>query len=155
MVITSVSIVENKTDATCTADGGYDTVVYCTVCGGEISRKHSVILATGHTPGEAVVEPGQDESYYYEVTYCTVCGAETSRVRKNAEGYAILGDVNGDEEISVLDAMLVAQYIVGDIDETGMNTSVADVNGDEEISVLDAMLIAQFIVGDIEEFPVN
>jgi hypothetical protein len=114
-----------------------------------------VITATGHKPGEAVVEPGQDESYYYEVTYCTVCGAETSRVRKNAEGYATLGDVNGDEEISVLDAMLVAQYIVGDIDETGMNASVADVNGDEEISVLDAMLIAQFIVGDIEEFPVN
>ena len=148
-------VVENKTDATCTADGGYDTVVYCTVCGGEISRKHSVIPATGHTPGEMVIEPGKDDTHYFEVVYCTVCKGEISRVRKNAEGYAILGDVNGDEEISVLDAMLVAQYIVGDIDETGMNASVADVNGDEEISVLDAMLIAQFIVGDIEEFPVN
>ena len=102
-----------------------------------------------------VIEPGKDDTHYFEVVYCTVCKGEISRVRKNAEGYAILGDVNGDEEISVLDAMLVAQYIVGDIDETGMNASVADVNGDEEISVLDAMLIAQFIVGDIEEFPVN
>ena len=65
-----------------------------------------------------------------------------------------MGNVNGDEGINVLDAMLVAQYIVGDIGADKINLDAADVNGDEGINVLDAMLIAQFIVGDIDQFPV-
>ena len=63
-----------------------------------------------------------------------------------------LGDVNSDGEITVLDAMCVAQYIVGDIGADKMSVNAADVNGDGEITVLDAMLIAQFIVGDIDSF---
>jgi hypothetical protein len=65
-----------------------------------------------------------------------------------------MGDVNGDDDITVLDAMCVAQYIVGDIGADKLNVDAANVNGDGDITVLDAMLIAQFIVGDIDHFPV-
>lgn len=44
----SSAVTENKKNATCTADGSYDTVTYCTVCNGELSRKTVVIKATGH-----------------------------------------------------------------------------------------------------------
>lgn len=64
----------------------------------------------------------------------------------------LLGDVNGDGAINYLDAMLIAQYYVGDITEEGLDVSAADVNGDGVVNYLDAMLVAQFYVGDIESF---
>ena len=44
---------ENKIDATCTTDGSYDEVVYCTVCNAEIKREKKIIPATDHTGGTA------------------------------------------------------------------------------------------------------
>ena len=43
------AVIENETDATCTEDGSYDAVIYCTVCGEEISRETTTIAATGHS----------------------------------------------------------------------------------------------------------
>ena len=45
------AVKENEHPATCTADGSYDTVVYCTACGDEISRETTAIPATGHSYG--------------------------------------------------------------------------------------------------------
>ena len=78
------AVVENEVDPTCEETGSYDTVVYCTVCGAELSRETVTVEATGHTAGEAVVENEVDPTCeetgsYDEVVYCTVCGAELSR----------------------------------------------------------------------------
>ena len=40
---------ENNKDATCTEDGSYDTVVYCSVCNKELSRVTTTVEATGHS----------------------------------------------------------------------------------------------------------
>lgn len=64
----------------------------------------------------------------------------------------LLGDVNGDSNVNYLDAMLIAQYYVGDITEADLNMAASDVNGDDDINYLDAMLIAQYYVGDIDSF---
>ena len=78
------SVIENMTPATCTAAGGYDMVVYCSVCGAEMSREHTTIDAPGHNPGTPVeenrVEPTADiDGGYDTVVYCTRCNAELSR----------------------------------------------------------------------------
>ena len=39
---------ENRVEATCSANGSYDSVVYCTVCETEVSREANVIPAAGH-----------------------------------------------------------------------------------------------------------
>lgn len=51
---------ENKVDATCDRDGSYVSVVYCTVCGGELSREPITVPATGEHAWEWVtdVAPG-------------------------------------------------------------------------------------------------
>ena len=49
---------EHEIAPTCTAQGSYDTVVYCTVCGAEISRE-TVTVDAGHSYVDGV---------------CTVCG---------------------------------------------------------------------------------
>ena len=78
------AVEENRVEPTCTEDGSYDSVVYCTVCESEISRETVTIGATGHTAGEAVeenrVEPTCTENGSYDsVVYCTVCESEISR----------------------------------------------------------------------------
>ena len=78
------AVEENRVEPTCTEDGSYDSVVYCTVCESEISRETVIIGATGHTAGEAVeenrAEPTCTEDGSYDsVVYCTVCESEISR----------------------------------------------------------------------------
>ena len=62
------------------------------------------------------------------------------------------GDANEDGVVNYLDAMLIAQYYVGDIGEADLNLEAADVNADGVVNYLDAMMVAQFYVGDIDSF---
>lgn len=49
------SVKENENSATCTKDGSYDEVVYCSDCGGEVSRETKTIKAPGHKWDEGKV----------------------------------------------------------------------------------------------------
>lgn len=40
---------ENRIEPTCTEDGSYDNVVYCSDCGAEISRETIILAASGHS----------------------------------------------------------------------------------------------------------
>ncbi len=78
---------ENFNPPSCTKDGSYDSVVYCSTCKIELSRKNELITAPGHTKGEAVVENRVEatctlDGSYDSVVYCSVCGIELSRERK-------------------------------------------------------------------------
>lgn len=42
------AIEENRIEATCTAVGYCDSVIYCSICGEELSRKKNEIMALGH-----------------------------------------------------------------------------------------------------------
>jgi len=75
---------ENIQDGNCTAGSSYDSVVYCSACEKELSRKTVTIEATDHTPAEMVVENKVDADCeaagsYDNVVYCSVCGDEISR----------------------------------------------------------------------------
>jgi len=61
------------------------------------------------------------------------------------------GDVNEDETVTIVDALLVAQYYVG-LDPLNFNPEYADTNCDGIIDKIDALLIAQYYVGLIDEF---
>ena len=75
---------ENEVEATCSAEGSYEEVVYCSVCGEELSREAVQVAVQPHTPGEAAVEnevePGcETEGSRELVTCCVYCGTELSR----------------------------------------------------------------------------
>ena len=81
---------ENENPATCTVEGSYEEVTYCTVCHEELSRVAKTIEKLPHTPGEAVRENEVPatctaEGSYEEVIYCTVCHEELSRETKTIE----------------------------------------------------------------------
>ena len=71
---------ENVVPATCTTAGGYDEVVYCTVCPAELSRTHVTVNATGHDWGEwEVITPATTQS---EGLLRRVCRNDSSHVQE-------------------------------------------------------------------------
>ena len=57
-----------------------------------------------------------------------------------------VGDVNGDGEITILDATCIQKYIVQLEDFTDKQKEVADVNGDGTIDIMDSTQIQKYIV---------
>ena len=66
---------ENEVAPECTEDGSYDEVIYCSVCGVEISRQEKPVTAPGHTeeviPGKAAT---CTETGLTDGKKCSVCG---------------------------------------------------------------------------------
>ena len=78
---------ENRVDATCGADGKYDSVVYCENCGEEISREEKTISATGNHVYANEVErvPAKCDIDGYVVKKCQCGATETTPIK--APGY--------------------------------------------------------------------
>ncbi len=66
------TVVENKVDATCTATGSYDNVVYCTECNAEISRETITTDMIAHDYKAVVTAPTCTEKGYTTYT-CSRC----------------------------------------------------------------------------------
>jgi hypothetical protein len=64
----------------------------------------------------------------------------------------ILGDVNASGDITITDALMVAQYYVG-LEPAVFVSSAADVDCSGDIAILDALFIAQYYVNLLSEFP--
>ena len=73
------AVEENRVDATCTVDGRYDSVVYCSVCGEEISREEKTLTKLGHSASDWIVDKEatctENGIRHKE---CTVCHEEMS-----------------------------------------------------------------------------
>lgn len=70
----------------------------------------------------------------------------TAQPATEPSGNAVYGDVNGDGDITVVDATLVQKYVVQLETLSADKQILADVNGDNTISVVDATLIQKYIV---------
>ena len=66
-------VTENGLVPTCENQGRYDTVVYCEVCGEELSRVTTYVDALGHDYEAVVTEPTCEEDGYTTFT-CLYCG---------------------------------------------------------------------------------
>lgn len=88
----------------------------------------------------------------YEVKdACT--GAVTSE--KFGEDDVLLGDVDGDGEVTMSDVLMVYNFAMGDLNPSAEQILAADVDGDEEITMSDVLLIYNYSMGDISKFPVE
>ena len=81
----SEPVKENVVQSTCIQDGHYESVVYCSVCGTEMSREHKIVGTNEHTPSNPVVENEvaptcTEKGSYDSVTYCAICNAVLNRV---------------------------------------------------------------------------
>ena len=79
-------VYENEVAATCTAAGGYDVVVRCTVCGAILSSAHTDLPALGHAYEATVTAPTCLEDGYTTYT-CVACGDSYRADRVPALGH--------------------------------------------------------------------
>ena len=70
--IAATAVAENEIAATCTSDGSYDSVVYCSVCSAELERENRVIGKLGHDYDSIETEPTCLEKGY--TTHTCHCG---------------------------------------------------------------------------------
>jgi len=123
----TIGTTSKQTDAT----GYYDISVMSCMLGDPATF---TITAPGYETLVSVLGIGQVNNYDFELT----------------ANDCVLGDVNNDGFIDIIDALLVAQYYVGLIDLPYI--CAADVNCNGENDIIDALLIAQFYVGLITSF---
>tara|TARA_B100001750_G_scaffold68704_1_gene54805 strand:+ start:1597 stop:2229 length:633 start_codon:yes stop_codon:yes gene_type:complete len=64
---------------------------------------------------------------------------------------SLAGDVNGDEEINVLDVVIIIGFILGSDTPTDAESLAADYNDDGEINVLDVVSIIDLIINPNED----
>ncbi|MBR5958669.1 MAG: bacterial Ig-like domain-containing protein [Salinivirgaceae bacterium] len=112
------AVAENLKAATCTEAGSVDSVVYCTVCKEEISRKTVVIDSLGHKADSVLFENIKsatctEAGSYDSVVYCSVCKAEVSRT-------AITTPANGHKA----DSVVIENIVVATHTATGSYDSV-------------------------------
>ena len=71
---------EKEVAATCTTDGSYDEVIYCTDCHAEISRTKKIITAIGHKFGDwEIVKEATCTAEGREERECSVCSAKEDK----------------------------------------------------------------------------
>lgn len=77
----AVPVVENKVEPTCTANGSYDSVTYCSVCKAEVSREAKTIAKLGHNE---ILHNGKTatctEGGWKEYVTCSRCDYSTYEV---------------------------------------------------------------------------
>ena len=161
------AVTENRVEPTCTAEGSYETVVYCKTegCKAELSREKVTIPATGHTAAEAVTENRVEpicttDGSYDSVVYCSVCNEELSREKVTipATGHDLVQHEGKDAthlesgwhpyetctkcDYTSYEEIPVIPYITG------------DVNGDEEVTDADAIYLL-YATFNPEKYPLN
>ena len=92
--------------------------------------------------GEVIKDIASDGRQFIAIASCSIL-RNTSLLPQ-----ALCGDVNSNNTVNIVNALLVAQYYVG-LPVTVFDDRVTDVNGDGIIDIIDALRIAQYYVGII------
>ena len=74
------------------------------------------------------------------------------RKLKRTRSQALIGDVNNDGIVDVMDSILIQRYTTDKVELTDEQLYVADVNDDGQVDVIDAMQIQKYSVEKITEF---
>ena len=116
------AVKENEVEPTCSVEGSYDEVVYCSVCEEELSRETKTVEKLAHTPE---VVPGKEatcsEEGLTDGEKCSVCGevlkeqepieklAHTPEVIPGTEATCTEAGLTDGEKCSVCGEVLKAQ----------------------------------------------
>jgi hypothetical protein len=104
-------------------------------------------------PGNPLVQPKEYYNYsrYGSGDVNALKTAPAATAGPTPVSTVSLGDVNGDDTINIVDALLVAQYYVG-LNPANFDSGRADTNCNGTIDIVDALLIAQYYVGLVDHF---
>lgn len=174
------AVEENRVESTYEQAGSYDSVVYCSVCGEEISRKTVEIpmlegyfrKAEGSTTvideelgiiygldiGLSDLEGYVEYSESVTVEISDGIGTESElTVYRNGELWktytiVIFGDLNGDGVIDIYDSSVLAAMVNGDMvaEEGSVISFAADLNDDTAVDIYDLAILNSVVNGETE-----
>ena len=121
------TVKENEEPATCKTSGYYDEVVYCSVCGEELSRKTVTADAVGHD---------------YEITYTLYEDGEKCIAKAVCKRKDCTDDVNGHEVTETVDTTRVIK-IPATTEHKGTTTYSAEFENE----------IFEIFIKDIDDIP--
>ena len=81
------------------------------------------------------------------------CEQPFATVRLTITGSVPKGDVDGDGEVTPMDAVLAYAIANGELTATQTQQQAADVDGDGDITPMDAVLIYAYSNGELDKFP--
>ena len=92
--------------------------------------------------------PHKEESYQWKTgsLFRTTTVTITTQKSETPSGY-LLGDADGDGEVTILDATWIQRVLVGIDAPADFNEAAADVDGDGEMTILDVTYIQRYLVG--------
>lgn len=117
-------------------------------------RKDAIPLVAGRVFTCEVVEALASALESYALTYDGVVVVPYDESAQNAT-IALVGDVDGTNDVNFFDGMYILQYYAGLIPETELNTSAADVDGNGAVDFFDGMYVLQYYAGIIDKLPVT
>lgn len=92
-------------------------------------------------------------AYTGMVNITATCGTSAKTIALNVDyagGASVIGDVNGDGLVNVMDVTAVINHILGNT-PAGFNQEAADLNGDSQINVMDITALINIILGNSGE----
>lgn len=105
----------------------------------------ALLDAISQAAGDIVEDTGLTWPYA-SISAISVVGTNVVLHEGGEEPYLIVGDVNLDERTNIIDAMFIAQYVVGLRTLDADQLKCADTTADRAVNIIDAMHIAQFSV---------
>ena len=93
------------------------------------------------------VEAGVEYCYTVTAVYADGESTESNSSCATAESSVVLGDVNFDGLINVLDIVVIVNHILGSELLTGTAAEAADFNQDDQVNVLDVVQMVNVILG--------
>lgn len=106
--------------------------------------------ATVNGVGEITLKSGENTLLIECVSPSGLVRNYTITVKRSGAEY-VKGDVTGDDNVNVNDALTVVRYINGLVEFDDTQLSAGDVTGDEKVNVNDALTIIRYINGFITE----
>ena len=147
------TVIDPAVPATCT-QSGLTQGSHCSVCN-EVIVAQQVVKALGHL--ERMV-PGYAATYtsagLTDGIFCDRCNewVVPQVIIPKLKPAHLIGDVNRDGNVNVLDAVLVQKYAASRATLDDEQLYIGDVNDDGEVNVLDAVQIQKFAGERIFEF---
>ena len=129
-------------------DSGYPVVT------GDGQINFVVVLKDGYTLDSVtasgayknVKNTGVENTYRITKVSGAVTISVTTEQSETPSGY-ILGDADGDGEVTILDATYIQRALVGVTLPTPCDEAAADVDGDGEMTIIDVTCIQRYLVG--------
>ncbi len=96
--------------------------------------------------------PTYEENIDFLKNWCIERNAWMTEYYKPFGNTRIIGDINGDKAVDILDATLIQKYTVDKAELTDEQIEISDVNDDGLVDIFDAADIQKYIVEKITEF---